>query len=265
MTRRAPRPVAGVSVRASCLVGVLLGAAFSLGIGSAAPVGAATWAWPLPGPPAVVRPFLPPATPYGPGHRGVDLAAPPGATVLAAGAGVVGYAGPLAGRGVVTVLHDGGLRTTYEPVTALVRSGQPVGLGQPLGQLVAGHPGCPTAACLHWGLIRGETYLDPLSLLGFGRVRLLPLSGRPAGPATRPQVAVRVDLGPRPGQRAGWRPPGTAGPAAAATVAVVAAVTALAALSPAVRGRRRAVRARVGPPGRFTRPVHWLEGGWSDG
>jgi hypothetical protein len=28
--------------------------------------------------------------------------------------------------------------------------------------------------CLHWGFIAGEVYLDPLSLLGFGRPILLP-------------------------------------------------------------------------------------------
>jgi len=31
------------------------------------------------------------------------------------------------------------------------------------------------AACLHWGLLQGDVYLDPLALLGLGRVRLLPL------------------------------------------------------------------------------------------
>lgn len=67
--------------------------------------------------PEVTRGFDPPDGPYRPGHRGVDLAAGPGTPVLAAGAGVVGYAGVLAGRGVVTVVHPGdGLRTTYEPV-----------------------------------------------------------------------------------------------------------------------------------------------------
>ncbi|PZS30856.1 MAG: hypothetical protein DLM59_10785 [Pseudonocardiales bacterium] len=143
----------------------------------AAPAGAATWQWPLPGRPVVVRGFLPPATPYGAGHRGVDLAGRPGLPVLAAGAGVVGYAGVLAGRGVVTVLHERGLRTTYEPVLVSVTAGQPVAAGAVLGRLAAGHPGCPVAACLHWGLLRGETYLDPLALLGLGQVRLLPLSG----------------------------------------------------------------------------------------
>jgi murein DD-endopeptidase MepM/ murein hydrolase activator NlpD len=87
----------------------------------------------------------------------------------------VTFAGLVAGRGVVSVTHPGGLRSTYEPVTATVRTGDVVSAGQSLGELEAGHPGCPAAACLHWGLRRGEQYLDPLALLGLGRVRLLPL------------------------------------------------------------------------------------------
>jgi murein DD-endopeptidase MepM/ murein hydrolase activator NlpD len=66
------------------------------------------------------------------------------------------------------------LRTTYEPVTPSVRAGLPVARGSPIGTLVTGHAGCPVAACLHWGLRRGETYLDPLLLLAPPRIRLLP-------------------------------------------------------------------------------------------
>jgi murein DD-endopeptidase MepM/ murein hydrolase activator NlpD len=98
--------------------------------------------------------------------------------VLAAGEGVVVYAGSLAERGVASVDHAGGLRTTYEPITAVVRPGQRVRRGQPIGRLEAGHPGCPAGACLHWGLRRGRAYLDPLLLVRSGPVRLLP---RPAG------------------------------------------------------------------------------------
>jgi murein DD-endopeptidase MepM/ murein hydrolase activator NlpD len=130
--------------------------------------------WPV-APPDVVRRFDPPPRPWLSGHRGVDLAAAPGAEVRAAGAGTVVFAGTVAGRGVVSVQHPGGLRTTYEPVTATVHTGETVAAGQVLGTLDAGHPGCPAAACLHWGLRRGEQYLDPLALLGLGRVRLLPL------------------------------------------------------------------------------------------
>lgn len=129
--------------------------------------------WPI-APPAVTRPFDPPAHPWLAGHRGVDLGAPPLAVVRSAGPGTVLFAGPIAGRGVVSIAHAGGLRTTYEPVTASVSVGDVVARGDPIGRLEAGHPGCETAACLHWGLRRGSLYLDPLALLGLGRVRLLP-------------------------------------------------------------------------------------------
>ena len=132
-----------------------------------------SWTAPL-GELAVTRPFEEPASPYGPGHRGADLAGAPGSVVLAAGDGVVVFAGMVAGRPVVSVEHAGGLRTTYEPVQPLVAAGQTVARGSPLGVLAAGHAGCPASACLHWGLRRGETYLDPLSLLKPPRVRLLP-------------------------------------------------------------------------------------------
>ncbi|MQA09527.1 MAG: peptidoglycan DD-metalloendopeptidase family protein [Pseudonocardiaceae bacterium] len=139
----------------------------------AAPAG--TFSWPLAPPHPVLRRFERPATPYGPGHRGVDLGGSRATEVLAAGAGVVIFAGPLAGRGVVSVEHAGGLRTTYEPVTATVRRGQRVRRGEVIGRLAVGHPECAAAACLHWGVRRGEEYLDPLRLVAAGgRVRLLP-------------------------------------------------------------------------------------------
>ncbi|HEX5496946.1 MAG TPA: M23 family metallopeptidase [Mycobacteriales bacterium] len=192
------------------------------------------WRWPLPlaGPPGspdpsgpagpgdpghaprVTRGFDPPDGPYGPGHRGVDLAAPPGTPVLAAGTGVVGYAGVLAGRGVVTVVHANGLRTTYEPVHALVRRGQHVSAGTVLGTLEPGHAGCPDRACLHWGLLHGTTYLDPLSLFWRGPVRLLPLAGAPPGGAT---TATARRPGPDPGAppvAGGTRSGSATGPAA---------------------------------------------------
>jgi murein DD-endopeptidase MepM/ murein hydrolase activator NlpD len=96
--------------------------------------------------------------------------------VRAAGAGTVAFAGSVAGRGVVSIDHPNGLRTTYEPVDVAITAGTAVGRGTQVGALVAGHAGCPAAACLHWGLRRGDTYLDPLLLLGFARVRLLPLA-----------------------------------------------------------------------------------------
>jgi murein DD-endopeptidase MepM/ murein hydrolase activator NlpD len=99
--------------------------------------------------------------------------------VLSAGAGVVVYAGTLADRGVVSVDHAGGLRTTYEPLAAAVRAGQLVRRGEALGTLAAGHSGCPAPACLHWGLRRDREYLDPLLLVRPAHVRLLPWAPDP--------------------------------------------------------------------------------------
>jgi murein DD-endopeptidase MepM/ murein hydrolase activator NlpD len=146
-----------------------------------APDPAGGYGWPLDGTPVITRPFQLPPEPWLPGHRGVDLGARPGAQVLAAGAGTVAFAGRVAGVGVVSVEHANGLRTTYEPVTALVRAGQAVARGQVIGLLDAGHPGCPVPACLHWGLRRGGIYLDPLILLRAGHVRLLPLTASRSG------------------------------------------------------------------------------------
>jgi len=87
------------------------------------------------------------------------------------------FAGRVAGRGVVSVAHPDGLRTTYEPVSPLVSAGDAVPAGGTIGTLSAGHPGCPVAACLHWGVRRGAEYVDPLAVLGLRRVRLLPLEG----------------------------------------------------------------------------------------
>lgn len=151
--------------------------------------------WPL-RPPTLTRGFDAPRPNWQSGHRGVDLAGSPDQPVYAAGPGTVVFAGRLAGRPVVSIAHQGGLRTSYEPVDAAVRAGQLVDVSTPLGRLVAGHPGCPATACLHWGAMWGPAsrgdYLDPVGLLATTRVRLKPLSLRLVdGPGREPHAAGR--------------------------------------------------------------------------
>ncbi|MGW0650347.1 peptidoglycan DD-metalloendopeptidase family protein [Streptomyces umbrinus] len=144
-------------------------------------------AWPVGLRPSVIRGWEPPATTYGRGHRGVDLTAAPGAPVRAVAPGRISFAGRVAGRGVVSVELNGTgdppLRTTYEPVRATAKKGAEVAAGEVIGVLEPTGSHCP-ASCLHWGLRRGDAYLDPLSLLppwllGRGPSRLLPVIGVP--------------------------------------------------------------------------------------
>jgi murein DD-endopeptidase MepM/ murein hydrolase activator NlpD len=174
-------------------------AALPLPAGAALP---AASGWPLDPRPEVVRGFEPPPKPWLPGHRGLDLAGSPGQEVLSATPGTITYAGQLAGVGVV-VVSQGPTRTTYEPVVASLRTGAIVKAGQPIGRLSAAGSHCPPAVCLHWGLRRGDEYLDPLSLLSSGPVRLLPLSQPAAArdgnalPPTLPAAAVAIaEVGP---------------------------------------------------------------------
>lgn len=143
------------------------------GVGSVVPQG--RWVWPLQPRPVVERRFRPPASRYGSGHRGVDLAAAVGQAVLAVNAGTVSHVGVIAGRGTVTVRHLSGIRSTYEPVRSTLRVEDVVARGQPVGRLepMAGH--CAPLTCLHLGAVRGHAYLDPLQLLRPSHVILLPL------------------------------------------------------------------------------------------
>lgn len=130
---------------------------------------------PLVGDPAVVHPFDAPPAPWAAGHRGVDLSSGTGQVVLAPADGTVSFAGTVVDRGVIALAHPDGLRSSLEPVEWSVGAGTHVAPGQVIGtvQPVAGH--CAPASCLHWGVRRGESYLDPLSLLaGASIVVLLP-------------------------------------------------------------------------------------------
>ncbi len=139
--------------------------------------------WPLDPSPQVAHGFDPPTSAWGAGHRGADLRGHPGQRVRAAEPGTVTFTGRIAGRGIVVVDH-GGTRTTYQPVRATVRAGAEVAAGTEIGRLEVFGSHCFPAACLHWGLIEGpDTYLDPLTLVGAGPVRLLPLTGPVPGPS----------------------------------------------------------------------------------
>lgn len=106
----------------------------------------------------VVDEFRLSAGPYGAGNRGLTYGTREGQRVGSAADGVVAFAGPVAGRLVVSVDHPDGLRTTYTGLaTVTVRAGAGVRQGSVVGT---------AGAELHFGVRSGRAYLDPADLLG---------------------------------------------------------------------------------------------------
>jgi murein DD-endopeptidase MepM/ murein hydrolase activator NlpD len=139
---------------------------------------AGSWSWPALGP--VIRAFDPPETPYGSGHRGIDIAAPAGTRILAPTAGTVKFSGPVGGELFLSIDHGGGFESTYSWIGELgVRKGDAVFERQDIGRTGSGHPGGPVPH-LHFGVKRDGAYVDPLSVLAPGSVagflRLVPLA-----------------------------------------------------------------------------------------
>ncbi len=140
---------------------------------------AGDWEWPVVGP--VIRGFDPPDSPFGSGHRGIDIAAGLGSAVRAPAAGRVSFAGSVGGRLFLTIDHGGGLESTYSWLDALVaRRGDLVSRGQLIGRSGTGHPGAGVPH-LHLGVKLLDVYVDPLDYLGpmevWRFIRLAPLDG----------------------------------------------------------------------------------------
>ena len=118
-------------------------------------------------------PFVAPPHAYGPGHRGIDLRPTADESVRAPAAGVVAFAGPVAGRGVLTIDHGNGWVSTLEPIDASVGVGASIGAGAPVGTLTRG--GHAANGDLHFGVRLHGEYVNPLLLLGgVPRAVLLP-------------------------------------------------------------------------------------------
>ena len=99
-------------------------------------------------------------------HRGIDFAAPSGTKIVAAGDGVVEYAGRNGAYGIyIRIRHNGTYKTAYAHMRRVakgVRPGARVKQGQVIGYV--GSTGRSTGPHAHYEVLKGGKQINPMKL-----------------------------------------------------------------------------------------------------
>jgi murein DD-endopeptidase MepM/ murein hydrolase activator NlpD len=99
-------------------------------------------------------------------HKGVDFAADAGSAVLAVATGIVTWAGPRAGYGILVELsHGNGYVTRYAHNSrVLVKVGDTVERGQAIAEV--GSTGRSTGPHVHFEVLRNGAQINPIAFVG---------------------------------------------------------------------------------------------------
>jgi len=123
-------------------------------------------------------------------HNGIDLAAPAGNFIVAAADGMVVAKSQNELSGIYVIVdHLNGMTTTYCHLAfAYEKVGQKVKIGEPIG--VIGSTGRSTGVHLHFMLKRGNTPVNPRTVINFGALNK---ETAPSAPTTAPSGAPSGD------------------------------------------------------------------------
>jgi hypothetical protein len=162
------------------------------------------WNWPVRG--ELITQYRNGDDPYSGGqHRGIDVAAPVGAPVVAATSGTIQYAGVVGSSGLVVSQRsadDGHVLSYLHLSSASVRRGEQVAAGERLGEVGVSGERSAEPPHLHFGVREAgdrHGYLDPLRFLAPPPVeapqpRPVPVPV-PAGEPVRPEPAPAAEPG----------------------------------------------------------------------
>ena len=153
----------------------------------------AEWVWPVSG--EVITPYRNGTDPYATGqHRGIDIAAPVGTSLVAAAGGEVRFAGTAGSSGLtISIRTADGYDTSYLHLSSIsTRAGTHVSAGDRIGSV--GTTGTRSAAAphLHFGVRDAGTrhdYHDPLAFLPPPPPPTRTTEPPPPAPATAPEPA----------------------------------------------------------------------------
>jgi len=124
----------------------------------------------------ILRAYRAPETPYGAGHRGIDIRANLDEEVVSPTSGSISFNGKVGYRNLITINSSYGT-LTMEPVCSDLPVGEMVQPGSPIGWVCSPDPeyAWHCELCLHLGLKTEDGYLSPeLYLGGLQPSRLLP-------------------------------------------------------------------------------------------
>ena len=115
----------------------------------------------------------------------MDYLVKTGQAVLAPADGTVWFAGKVAQRRLISLQHNNGYLSEFEPVCTDLVKGEPVFAGQEIGYICSADAAylkhCANADCLHFSLRIQGAYLSPLVFIGGlnpSRLLATPLGGR---------------------------------------------------------------------------------------
>jgi len=116
-----------------------------------------------------INQYVAPMTEYGEGHRGIDLAALIGDSVLSPADGIISFSGKVGFRNAVSVRFGASLTASMEPVCSSLVEGTEVLMGEVIGSVCQPDPEylwhCEIT-CLHFGTRSDAGYFSPLALMG---------------------------------------------------------------------------------------------------
>lgn len=141
--------------------------------------------------PVLVHEFRQPSADWSAGHRGVDYFATENQPVFAAHSGTISFSGVVVNRSVMSIRHENGFISSYEPVCGQLPANTEVATGEAIGAVCGSadyQSHCGLNLCLHFSLRSPNGYLSPLIAIGgLSPSRLKPWDGLRCNPPSAAQ------------------------------------------------------------------------------